>query len=268
MRPCGVAVLADANLVGRRQALNVRRKEVLPGDGYTHAKDGPHQKAVGTRRTRAIHRRHLESEVVDAAHALTATGASIADAYGITSANFAMSHAAVGQRSAHSPQCRQLLSQIELRLHVRRDGEAAHRTHVDARVAFDAELRLEVCLDIAVEAAFDFSGRLLGREAELHLEPQLREALDQLRVLHLRARRRIEVVRVRPRMHAHLRALEVHALWRTLGDRTTLAMLVNGDGRLMAVLHCPDDVLGTPCGVAAEEHTGSRALKRHLVDDR
>src|SRR5688500_10703136 len=45
-------------------------------------------------------------------------------------------------------------------------------------------------------------------------------------------------------------------------------MLVNGDGRLMAVLHCPDDVLRTPCRVAAEEHTGARALHGHLVDDR
>src|SRR4029079_4194732 len=106
------------------------------------------------------------------------------------------------------------------------------------RVAFDAELRREVRLDVAVEAAFDFSGRLFGSEAALQRESQLREALDQLRVLHLRARRRIEVVRVRPRMHPHLRALEVHALWRTLGDRTSLAMLVNGDGRLVAVLHC------------------------------
>ena len=114
VRPRGVAVLADANLVDRRQSLNVRRKEILPSDGDAHAKDGPHQQAVGTRRTRAIHRRHLEREVVDAAHALTATGASIADAYGITSANFAMSHAAVGQRSAHSPQCRQMSSSFTI----------------------------------------------------------------------------------------------------------------------------------------------------------
>src|SRR4051812_24837060 len=69
-------------------------------------------------------------------------------------------------------------------------------------------------------------------------------------------------------MHAHLRALEVHAPWRPLGDRPSFAMLVNGDGSLMAVLHCPDDVLRTPCRVAAEEHTGARALHRHLVDDR
>src|SRR6185369_12862991 len=45
-------------------------------------------------------------------------------------------------------------------------------------------------------------------------------------------------------------------------------MLVNGDGRLMAVLHGPDDVLRTPRRVAAEEHAGARALHRHLVDDR
>jgi len=45
---------------------------------------------------------------------LTAAEASIADAYGITSANFAMSHAAVGQRSAHSPQCRQMSSSFTM----------------------------------------------------------------------------------------------------------------------------------------------------------
>src|SRR5258705_3227014 len=59
----------------------------------------------------------------------------------------------------------------------------------------------------------------------------------------------------------------MHALWRALLDREALAMLVYRDRRLMAVLDCPDDVLWTPCGVAAEEHTASRGFESGLVDD-
>src|SRR5437870_3417481 len=44
--------------------------------------------------------------------------------------------------------------------------------------------------------------------------------------------------------------------------------IVNRDRRLMPVLHGPDDVLGTPGRVAAEEHAGTRRLHREAIDGR
>ena len=93
-----------------------------------------------------------------------------------------MSQAPVGQRSAHSPQCRQtsssftmtrpvlspscdveILREIVRRrvqpraqigfLAVRREGDAVHRADVDAGVALDAELRREHRLHVAIQAA-------------------------------------------------------------------------------------------------------------------
>ena len=55
------------------------------------------------------------------------------------------------------------------------------------------------------------------REAELDLDVQALEALRQLGVLHLRARRRAVVVAVAPRVHADLRADEVHPVRGALG---------------------------------------------------
>ena len=99
-------------------------------------------------------------------------------------------------------------------------------------------------LDVAVQAALHFARGLLGVEAELHFDVQLLEALDQIDVLHLLARRRIVVVVIAPLADPHLLADQVHALRRPLGDRNALAVVVNRDGRLVAVLHGPDDVLG------------------------
>ena len=44
---------------------------------------------------------------------------------------------------------------------VRRDREAVHRAHVDARVALDAQARREVRLDVAIEAPLHFARGLL-----------------------------------------------------------------------------------------------------------
>ncbi len=82
---------------------------------------------------------------------------------------------------------------------------------------------------------------------------RLCEALHQLLVLHLHARRGAVVVAVAPRVHADLRAHEIHAVGRPLGERRALAMVVDRDRRLMSVLDGPDDVLRSPRGVAAEE---------------
>ena len=47
----------------------------------------------------------------------------------------------------------------------------------------------------------------------------------------------------------------------------TLAVLVHRNGRLVAVLDGPDDVLGTERRIAAEEHAIACAHHRRLVDD-
>src|SRR5258705_4215788 len=76
------------------------------------------------------------------------------------------------------------------------------------------------------------------------------------------------VVGVRPLVHAHLAALQVYAGSQTLAQRLAVAVTVNGDGGLVALLDRPDDVLRPKRGIAAEEHPGPRRLKRRLVDHR
>ena len=51
-------------------------------------------------------------------------------------------------------------------------------------------------------------------------------------------------------------------------DGLALAVAVDGDGGLVAVLHGPDDVLRAEGGVAAEEHPRARGLEGDLVDHR
>ena len=202
-----------------------------------------------------------------------------------------MSHAAVGQRSAQRPQWRQtsssftmirfvcgsgaeavdvlrhvrrrrreVLANIRTRLSLRNDREAVLGADVDARVALDAQIRREVRLHVAIETPLHFGGGLLGVESELDLDSETLEALGQILVLHLHALRGAVVVAVAPRVHADLRADEVHAVRRPLGERRALAMIVDRDRRLVSVLDGPDDVLRSPRRVAAEKDAG---LGRH-----
>ena len=55
---------------------------------------------------------------------------------------------------------------------------------------------------------------------------------------------------------------------RPLGDRHALAVVVNRDRRLVAVLDRPDDVRRAERRVAAEEHARPRRHERRLVDHR
>ena len=75
----------------------------------------------------------------------------------------------------------------------------------------------------------------------------------------------IVVVVIAPLADPHLLADEIHALRQALGDRNALAVIVDGDGGLMAVLDGPDDVLRSPGRVAAEEDAVARALHGLLV---
>ena len=150
--------------------------------------------------------------------------------------DFCMSQAAVGQRSAHSPQCtqtsssltmtravcgsaaetysacdriggrrRQAGAQFGLRA-VLRDGEAIDRTDVDAGIALDAQLRGEHRLHVAIQAALHFERRLFGGKSEFHFDVDLLEALDQSDVRHEAPLDAVVLVLVRPFVHAHLAA--------------------------------------------------------------
>ena len=75
-------------------------------------------------------------------------------------------------------------------------------------------------------------------------------------MIHLAPGGRIEIIGVAPLVHTHLAATQVHGHRQAAGQRFALAMKVDGDGRLVAMLHGPDDVLRTECSIASEEHPG------------
>ena len=60
------AVLDDAHLVPRRQALDVGRKDVARGHRHAHAQDRLGEQAVRRRRARAVDVGELDDEIVDA----------------------------------------------------------------------------------------------------------------------------------------------------------------------------------------------------------
>ena len=102
------ALLADADLVPGRQALDVRGKDVARGDRHAHAHDRPGEEQVGARRAGAVDVGEPDDEVVYRVdwHACPA--------WAISRVNFCMSHAPVGQRSAQSPQCKQRSSSLAM----------------------------------------------------------------------------------------------------------------------------------------------------------
>ena len=136
-------------------------------------------------------------------------------AWGQWIVDFCMSQAAVGQRSAHRPQCTQRSSSLTMTRPVcgsaRGDVERLRRVRRPARAGACAarpprrrgvmvrqstgqmsmqashsmhSLAVEHRLDVAVEAALHFLRGLLGVEAELHLDVELLEALLQRHVRH------------------------------------------------------------------------------------
>ena len=207
-----------AHLVPRRQALDVRREDVARRDRHAHAQDRLGEQAVRRRRARAVDVGELDDEVVDALDSASlapnplpfpprpaprplavACATGVSPACAMSSRNFCMSHAPVGQRSAHRPQCRhtsssltidaaglevsrhvEVLREIDRRrlqaraqvglLAVGGERDAVHRADVDARVALDAQLVGEHRLHVAVEAALRLGERELEVEAELDFD--------------------------------------------------------------------------------------------------
>src|SRR6185503_342339 len=103
-----------------RQTLDVRREHILARHGNAHAEDGLHDEAVRRRGARAIGRRDLEGEVVHAFRKGDHFAATyllhdcFSPAWGWNSSNLTMSQACVGQRSAHSPQCKHTSSSLTI----------------------------------------------------------------------------------------------------------------------------------------------------------
>ena len=117
-----IAVPGDADLVPGRQALDVGREEVLAHHGHAHTEDRLGQQPVGRGRAGAVHIADLDHEVVhthfarrfnDVLHSAATFPASLSTC-GMKMSASCMSHAAVGQRSAHRPQCRQRFSSFTI----------------------------------------------------------------------------------------------------------------------------------------------------------
>src|SRR5687767_12135811 len=125
-------MLVHPDLVPGGQPLNVRREHVLSGDGNPHPENRLHDQRVRAGRPGPVDRPDLEGEVVHADCGLriadceweTPTGeftsavrnpkSTLRPAYGMSNSNSLMSHAAVGHRSAHRPQCRQTSSSFTM----------------------------------------------------------------------------------------------------------------------------------------------------------
>ena len=115
-----VALLRHADLIPRGQSLDVGGEVVLPHHRDAAAEDGLHQQRVGARGTCTVDRSDLDNEIVGLHRLQAIFGflASIArassSACGQCTCDFCISHAAVGQRSAHSPQCTQMSSSFTI----------------------------------------------------------------------------------------------------------------------------------------------------------
>ncbi len=107
-----MAGLGDAHLVPGRQALDVGREDVARRHRHAHAQHRAGEQLVGAGGARAVDVRETDDEVVYAADWCLVRHRSSACV--ISMRYFFMSQAPVGQRSAHSPQCRQTSSSLTM----------------------------------------------------------------------------------------------------------------------------------------------------------
>src|SRR5262249_5479650 len=107
-----VAGFGNAHLVPGRQALDVGWKNIARSDRYPHAQQRTREQLIGGGRARAVDVGEADDEVVYAADRCFTRHRS--SAWVISMRYFFMSQAPVGQRSAHSPQCRQTSSSFTI----------------------------------------------------------------------------------------------------------------------------------------------------------
>ncbi len=128
--PAEVPRLADPHLKPGGQALDVGGEDVPGGDRHAHADHRLGEHAVGAGRAGAVDVGELDHEVVDGAKGGHSAAIRVwpgpawvgqaPSAWVMSSRNFCISHAPVGQRSAQSPQCRQTSSSFTITLPVGR----------------------------------------------------------------------------------------------------------------------------------------------------
>ena len=151
---------------------------------------------------------------------------------------------------------------------VAREGDAIHRTDVDAGIAFDADILAEHGFDIAIQATLRFGERGLRIEAEFDFDFYTFQRFLFFAPRHGVADVVGDVVVVAPLVDAHLLRDEARHRIGPLVDVFAVEHLVDGNGRIVAVRDGPDDVLRTERRVAAEEDFRMARLHRHLVDFR
>ena len=107
-----VPSFGDPDLVPGRQALDVGREDVARRNRHAHAQHGTSEQLVGARRAGTVDVGEADDEVVYAADWCFIRHWSSACV--ISMRYFFMSQAPVGQRSAHSPQCRHTSSSLTM----------------------------------------------------------------------------------------------------------------------------------------------------------
>ena len=106
----------NADFIPGGQALDVGWEDVARCGGDAHSQHGLGEQGVGAGRSRSIHVGELDDEVVDPLQAFYAVYLLQHD-WSATATSIrkrCMSQAPVGQRSAHSPQCRQTSSSLAM----------------------------------------------------------------------------------------------------------------------------------------------------------
>ena len=228
--------------VGRPWML--RGEDVARADRHAHAQDGLGEQLVGRGRARAVDVGELDDEIVDGFDAAScrpprgcfvgAASRQPGPAWVMSSRNFCMSQAPVGQRSAHRPQCRQTSSSLAItrpvfsapetyRSCVRFSAGAFSRVRRSAsspltvkvmqsigQMSTQASHSMHSCvgehgLHVAVEAALRFLQRGGRVEAELDLDLDVLQRLSRRRAQGTLKRRSMAiVVVVAPLVDAHL----------------------------------------------------------------
>ena len=116
-----VAGFGDPHLIPGRQALDVGREDVAGRRRDSHAQDRLGEQRVGAGRPRSVDVGELDDEVVDPLEGLprglfaaACVLRPLVPAWATSIRKRSISHAPVGQRSAHSPQCRQTSSSFAM----------------------------------------------------------------------------------------------------------------------------------------------------------
>src|SRR6516165_4035327 len=146
------------------------------------------------------------------------------------------------------------------------EGDAVHRTDVDAGVALDAQRAGEHRLHVAIETALGLEVAELLVIAELDLDLDVLERDRGISQRNPVAQIVRDVVVVAPLVDAHLLADQRHARRRTVADILAMAQFVDRDRGIVPVRYRPDDVFWSERGVAPKEDVRQGRLHRLRVD--